>query len=215
MPSSVASSSVVSPLFEEEVCALGHAQPDIALAWASPAQYAALAASGGGIADILHQRLEKLACDFPLRENYFAWQAFGHSYAPGASGPLPPYLDADNFARIRERAGSVSVEQVSVTELLRKTPDSSVDRYVLLDAQDWMDDAKLNDLWQEITRTALPGARVIFRTAGPESILPGRLDDRILGRWRYEEKRSEQLNRRDRSSIYGGFHLYILGDETA
>ncbi len=78
-----------------------------------------------------------------------------------------------------------------------------------------MDDSKLNDLWREITRTAQPGARVIFRTAGPDSILPGRVEDRILERWRYDAKRSEQLNRRDRSSIYGGFHLYILADQVA
>jgi len=206
----------ISPLFEKKFVRWAtRSQISLYGLGIPPAQYASLAASGGGIADILHQRLEKLACDFPLRENYFAWQAFGHSYAPGASGPLPPYLDAENFARIRERAASVSVEQVSVTERLRNEAAASVDRYVLLDAQDWMDDAKLNDLWREITRTARPGARVIFRTAGPESILPGRVEDRILGRWRYEAKRSEQLNRRDRSSIYGGFHLYILADGPA
>ena len=206
----------VSPLFEKKFVRWAtRSQISLYGLGIPPAQYASLAASGGGIADILHRRLEKLACDFPLRENYFAWQAFGHSYAPGASGPLPPYLDADNFVRIRERARNVSVEQISITERLRNAPPASVDRYVLLDAQDWMDDAKLNDLWAEISRTARPGARVIFRTAGHDSILPGRVDERILGRWRYEEKRSEQLNRRDRSSIYGGFHLYILEDGCA
>ena len=41
-----------------------------------PAQYEALA-GGGRMADVLHERLEKLACGFPLRENYFTWQAFG------------------------------------------------------------------------------------------------------------------------------------------
>jgi len=181
-----------------------------------PAQYEALAASGGnGVAEVLHNRLERLACGFPLRENYFAWQAFGHSYAPGASGPLPPYLAAANFANIRDRSGCVSVDQISVTEKLRHSPGGSVDRYVLLDAQDWMNDEQLTDLWREITRTARPGARVIFRTAGHDTILPGRVEERTLDRWHYETKRSEQLNRHDRSSIYGGFHLYILKDQVA
>ena len=38
-----------------------------------------------------------------------------------------------------------------------------------------MTDAQLNALWTEITRTARPGARVIFRTAAEPSLLPGRV----------------------------------------
>ena len=87
----------------------------------------------------------------------------------------------------------------------------SLDRYVLLDAQDWMSDAQLNDLWREITRTARPGARVIFRTAAEPSLLPGRVDEPVLAQWRYEAEVSRDLTRRDRSAIYGGFHLYVLG----
>ncbi|WP_244273450.1 hypothetical protein, partial [Pseudovibrio sp. POLY-S9] len=31
----------------------------------------------------------------------------------------------------------------------------------------------------------------------------------ILGQWTYEAAESARLNKLDRSSIYGGFHLYI------
>ena len=70
---------------------------------------------------VLRQRLEKLACDFPLSENYFAWQAFGRGYAEtdGESGPLPPYLQARHFQTIRERAGRVSVLNDSFPRLPR------------------------------------------------------------------------------------------------
>jgi S-adenosylmethionine-diacylglycerol 3-amino-3-carboxypropyl transferase len=58
-----------------------------------PAQYERLAASGpGGMATVLKGRLERLACGFPVSENYFAWQAFGRAYPSGGAGPLPPYL---------------------------------------------------------------------------------------------------------------------------
>jgi S-adenosylmethionine-diacylglycerol 3-amino-3-carboxypropyl transferase len=63
-------------------------------------------------------------------------------------------------------------------------------------------------LWTEITRTARPGARVIFRTAADERLLPGRGPDEALGPWEYQEALSRELGRRDRSSIYGAFHLY-------
>jgi S-adenosylmethionine-diacylglycerol 3-amino-3-carboxypropyl transferase len=92
---------------------------------------------------------------------------------------------------------------------LSNEPAESLDRYVLLDAQDWMDDAALNGLWREITRTARPGARVIFRTAGEESILPGRVPNAVLEQWNYEVARSAEIHAKDRSAIYGGFHLYV------
>ena len=52
-------------------------------------------------------------------------------------------------------------------EIVSARPDGSRDRYVLLDAQDWMTNAQLEALWTEITRTARPGARVIFRRMRP------------------------------------------------
>lgn len=175
-----------------------------------PAQYEALATSGGGnMALVLRGRLERLACGFPLSENYFAWQAFGRSYSGDEAGPLPPYLRREHFEAIRERAGRVRVVNRSYTDYLARQSDESVDRYILLDAQDWMSDAQLDALWSQITRTAAPGARVIFRTAAEPSLLPGRLSTAILDGWDYRQERSLELGLRDRSSIYGGFHLYI------
>jgi S-adenosylmethionine-diacylglycerol 3-amino-3-carboxypropyl transferase len=178
-----------------------------------PAQYAALAtADSGRMSEILRHRVEKLTCDFSLSDNYFAWQALGRSYAKDGRGPLPPYLRAEHFNAIRERAGRAEVLNRSFTEHLHGLPVESADRFVLLDAQDWMTDAQLNALWREITRTARPGARVIFRTAAEPSLLPGRVDDGILARWNCEASASRDFTRRDRSAIYGGFHLYTLRD---
>ena len=106
----------------------------------------------------------------------------------------------------------MTVQNANYTEFLAQKPASSVDRYILLDAQDWMNDGQLNALWSEITRTAAPGARVIFRTAAEPSLLPGRVDPSILAHWDYREDESRTLHDRDRSSIYGGFHLYTLKD---
>lgn len=176
-----------------------------------PAQYESLASAGGGdIALVLRQRLERLTCGFALSDNYFAWQAFGRAYSQTDGGPLPPYLQRAQFDTVRANADRVEVLNRSVTEYLQSCPAGSRDRYVLLDAQDWMNDTQLNDLWHEITRTAKPGARVIFRTAAVPSLLPGRVNDAVLGRWRYEAEASQRFTERDRSAIYGGFHLYVF-----
>ena len=175
-----------------------------------PAQYEALvgAAGDGQMATVLRERLERLACGFSMSDNYFAWQAFGRGYAEGQSGPLPPYLKQENFDEIRDRADRVVVHNRSFTDHLASEPEASMNGYVLLDAQDWMTDQQLNALWDQITRTAVPGARVIFRTAGVPSILPGRVADETLDRWTYDEAESQAFGDKDRSSIYGGFHLY-------
>jgi S-adenosylmethionine-diacylglycerol 3-amino-3-carboxypropyl transferase len=175
-----------------------------------PAQYDALtAAADGHVATVLRARVERLACGFSLADNYFAWQAFGRAYADGGDGPLPPYLRRDHFEAVRTRADRVEVLHRSLTDYLEGRPPHSVDRYVLLDAQDWMTDDQLNALWRQITRTARRDARVIFRTAAAPSLLPGRVDADTLACWHYDEDTSRALTDRDRSAIYGGFHLYI------
>lgn len=177
-----------------------------------PAQYESLAADDPqGISAALRSRLEKLACDFDVKDNYFAWQAFGRGYGDDPSAPLPPYLEATNHAAIVARADRVEVRHVNFVDYLNAMPDASLDRYVLLDAQDWMTDAQLDQLWAAIGRTAKPGARVLFRTAAVPDLLPGRVADDLLSRWTYRQAESLDYTRRDRSSVYGGVHLYVLG----
>jgi len=162
----------------------------------------------GGLPEVLRQRARKLACTFPLKDNYFAQQAFGRGYDVAGDGALPPYLEAANFDGIRARANRVSVRHESMTEFLAKSADGSVDGFVLLDAQDWMDSQQLTTLWRQISRCAAPGARVIFRTAANERLLPGKIPAEILSGWDYHAALSKALDARDRSSIYGAFHLY-------
>ncbi|MGD9784885.1 MAG: DUF3419 family protein [Hyphomicrobiaceae bacterium] len=175
-----------------------------------PSQFVALKGGADHMADVLHERLERLACGFNLSDNYFAWQAFGRSYAKSPTGPVPPYLERDAFPALKARADSIEVVHASVTEHLAGLAAASCDAYVLLDAQDWMRDGDLQRLWTEILRTARPGARVIFRTAGVDTILPGRLPEAILSRFDYDAEKCRAWTAADRSAIYGGFHLYVL-----
>ena len=178
-----------------------------------PAQYEALAGdSPDGIRAVLRERLEKLACDFDIKDNYFAQQAFGRRYERGVGASVPPYLEAGHYEAVVARIDRVEMLHANFIEHLAALPDASRDRYILLDAQDWMTDDLLTALWTEITRTARPGARVLFRTAAAPTLLPGRVPDNVLHRWDYRDIESLDFTRRDRSSIYGGVHLYVLKD---
>jgi hypothetical protein len=59
----------------------------------------------------------------------------------------------------------------TLTAFLQHQPNNSLDAYLFLDAQDWMDQGQLTGLWREVTRTATQGARVVFRTGGSQSPL--------------------------------------------
>ena len=178
-----------------------------------PAQYEALAGDDPeGMAKVLRERLEKLACDFDIRQNYFAWQAFGRGYGTAPDASLPPYLQAENYRAVVARLDRVDIRHVNFVDHLRGLSAASLDRYVLLDAQDWMTDEQLTGLWAEILRTAKPGARIVFRTAAAPSLLPGRVPETILSAFEYRAEESLDFTRRDRSSIYGGVHLYVLKD---
>jgi S-adenosylmethionine-diacylglycerol 3-amino-3-carboxypropyl transferase len=176
-----------------------------------PAQYDELVASSNGDAiSVLRQRIEKLACDFPVGDNYFAWQAFSRGYDTEAKEAVPPYLRRDVYDLIRTRTDRIEVHHASMIDFLKAQPAGSLHRFVLLDAQDWMTPEVNTALWEQIDRVAdSRDARVIFRTAGPDSPLPRKLPPVLLAPWTYREEESLALHAQDRSSIYGGFHLYV------
>lgn len=173
------------------------------------AQFQKLQGEAPAMAHVLHDRLRRLACDFDLSSNYFAWQAFGRCYDTARSVAIPRYLQRHHYQHLRDRVDNVAIYRKIATSFLKEQAVASVDGYVLLDAQDWMDDQQLNALWVEINRTATPKSRVIFRTAGEENILLNRLTEENLSGWTYKQKLSEALHLEDRSAIYGGFHLMV------
>ncbi len=202
----------IAPLFETGmVQALSSRKATLFGLGIPPAQYESLARAGNGdMTAVLKARLRKLLCDFPLSENWFAWQALARRYPPGDGGPLPPYLRRANWETVKERAGRATIERASMTDRLAREEGPAFDAYVLLDAQDWMTDGQLNALWDQIARTARPGARVLFRTADAPSLLPGRVREETLSRFAYLRDLSDDLTRRDRSAIYGGVHVYAF-----
>lgn len=201
--------SVLAPVFEKPIIKRLARMPAALYGLGiPPGQYAALTAENPlEPASVLKERVRRLVCGFPLPENYFAWQALARAYGPAGTA-LPPYLEAAAYPRLKALADRVEWRHLSMTDSLAREPEASFDGYVLLDAQDWMTDAQLGALWREIDRTASLNGRVIFRTAGAASPLEPALGAWLAGRWRRLDGLSGQLFARDRSAVYGGFHVY-------
>jgi len=162
------------------------------------------------IIDVYRERVRRLACDFPIEENYFAWQAFARKYDTEKRKAIPEYLKDENFGKLKSNIGRLRAKVGSVTDEIKTQPHGSFNRFVFLDAQDWMNADALTELWLAIAEKAEPNSRLIFRTAGAESPIETRLPQTLRENFVYERDASDRLFKQDRASIYGGFHLYIL-----
>jgi len=203
--------SRVAPLFDGAlVRRLAASPPVIYNLGIPPSQHNALCEGDvDSMANVLRDRARRLATIAPVDSNWFAWQAYGRGYNV-EHGPLPPYLEPQAFPVLKARIDRLQLLHENLRVVLSARPDASLDRFVLLDAQDWMSDDELVRLWEEITRTARPGARVIFRTAGLASPLERALPAGLRARWRVDLDEAARLHAQDRSAIYGGFHLLHL-----
>ncbi|MBO0614769.1 DUF3419 family protein [Thiothrix fructosivorans] len=202
----------IAPFFDNKlVKLLGKLPMSVFSLGIPPQQYKAMQAQGNLIAQY-RERVERLACATPIQQNYFAWQGFSHSYDHEKRQALPDYLQAENYAAIRGQLGKVDTYLGSMIDFLEQQAPHSYDRFVFLDAQDWMTDTVLTQLWTQVARVGKPGTRIIFRTAAAESPLETALPAALRSQFVYEAELSSQLFQQDRSAIYGGFHLYRKAD---
>ena len=161
-----------------------------------------------GMHHLLKERARHLACDFPLKDNYFAWQAFNREYDVKDKVAVPRYLKIQYFEAVRQSTKNVTVSHTSMTEKLKSMPDNSLDAYLFLDAQDWMNEEQLTELWQEVNRTSMDNARVVFRTAGTLSPLENKLPGHLLYNWSTDPFQNAKWTKMDRSAIYGAVFMY-------
>lgn len=160
------------------------------------------------MSEILKQRARQLATVVPIKDNYFAWQAYARKYDESGQSALPPYLVKENYAFLRDCVHKISIEHNNIRDKLINLGPQSVDIVNLLDAQDWMTPQELTAVWTAITQAAKPGARVIFRTAGSQSPVDACLTGPLADQWTRDHQISDSLGPQDRSGIYGALHLY-------
>jgi S-adenosylmethionine-diacylglycerol 3-amino-3-carboxypropyl transferase len=165
---------------------------------------------GGSVIDVYRERAKRLACDYPIGENYFAWQAFGRQYDTENRRAVPEYLKEKNYETLKANANRLQTKIGSITDEIKQNPAGTFNRFVFLDAQDWMNSEAITELWQAIAQKAESGSRIIFRTAGAASPIEKNLPTDLHSKFNYQKEFSQELFKQDRASIYGGFHLYIL-----
>ena len=201
------------PLFENKLVRwLGRQPVAVYSLGIPPSQHAAMLKesgnSGSKLFDMYKQRVRRLACGFPLEENYFAWQAFGRRYDHAERKAIPDYLKPEHYETIRSCVDRVETHVASLADYLHTEQPGGLNGFILLDSQDWMPPQVIEELWGHIARVGGPNTRVIFRTAGEKSPVETALSPEVHSQFSYDTERSLELHKKDRSAIYGMFHLY-------
>jgi S-adenosylmethionine-diacylglycerol 3-amino-3-carboxypropyl transferase len=140
--------------------------------------------------------------ELPARTNYFLSQIFLGRYVD--EWQVPPYLQSDGYARIRERLDRLELRTADVGSALAALPDASIDAFALSNVFEYSPLPLFEHSRREIARVGKPGARLALRNLLARRTLvddPAFLVDRTL---------SESLRLADRGFIYSRFEAARL-----
>lgn len=166
----------------------------------------------GGIAGFVRAAIEYVFRELPVADNYF-WRVYLNGEYTREC--CPEYLRPDNFLALKNGlVDRITPHTCTVTEFLRETK-RPVSRFVLLDHMDWMSSyhpKALVEEWNAILRRALPGARILLRSAHAD---PDFLRWVRVGPWRLpldeslriDRDLAARLHRDDRVHTYAGFMI--------
>lgn len=134
---------------------------------------------------------EHTLTEIPISTNYFVHHMFTGAYPAGVPGGLPPYLET-SFS-----PDGLTLVDGSYTSYLRTLPEASVDGFAVSNILEWLTPEQSEEMFAEVVRTAVPGARFVFRNFVGWNEVPERwrevvVEDRGLG---------EALIQRDRSAV--------------
>ena len=146
-----------------------------------------------------HFRLlaERSLTEIPARDNYFLHDMLTGVYPVHEPNGVPPYLTSRGVARARDADQKLSLVDGSLTEYLRSRPPQSIQGFALSNVAEWLDERGVDELFDEVARTAASGARVVFRNFVGWTEIPERLKRVIVECRGY----GERLIGRDRSVV--------------
>jgi len=139
--------------------------------------------------------------EIPVRSNYFLHQMLTECY-PSAE-VAPPYLTRAGHAALGDVHRRLELVDGPAEELLRRTPDRSVHAFALSNICEWLAPAEVHRLFSEVIRTAVPGARVVFRNFVGATQVPPALAHRLPE----DLELGAALTLRDRSAFASRIHL--------
>jgi S-adenosylmethionine-diacylglycerol 3-amino-3-carboxypropyl transferase len=115
------------------------------------------------MADYFVEHLTRVM-DTDLTHNWFFWYAAGGQFNHASQDAVPPYLRRDRWERSLGAPTKMTFQNRNLFDVLKAAGPRTWSHYTLCDAVDWMPAPIQRELFQEIRRTARPGAVVLLRS---------------------------------------------------
>ena len=142
-----------------------------------------------------------------LEKNWFAWYAAAGRYNHEREDAVPPYLRPDHFERSSRADTIVTYHHTNLFDVLRGARHNRWSHFTLCDATDWMSPGTQRKLFREILRTSRDGARVLFRSVEPDSLVD-RLE--LQKHFVWDEDASRLATDLDRTRQYRRVDFYTV-----
>ncbi|HVM02793.1 MAG TPA: DUF3419 family protein, partial [Acidimicrobiales bacterium] len=134
---------------------------------------------------------EHTLTEIPVSTNYFVHHMFTGAYPAGVPGGLPPYLDTPL------PPDRLTLVDGSYTAYLRTLPDATVNGFAVSNILEWLTAEQADELFAEVVRTAVQGARFVFRNFVGWNEVPERWREMVVE----DRARGEEMIKRDRSAV--------------
>ena len=155
-------------------------------------------------AESFYKRFMKVIYDVPAGGNYFL-----HLYLKGCYRSLyelPDYLVEKNFNIIKSRLDRIRTVTMDAKKWLAEMPDNSLNCFSLSNICELMSLDDTLKLFEEVYRTAIPGARICFRNLVIPREVPECLNNKIIR----DKELSDEIFNKDRSFVYSKVAAYKL-----
>jgi S-adenosylmethionine-diacylglycerol 3-amino-3-carboxypropyl transferase len=124
--------------------------------------------------------LEHALCDVPVRSNYFLHQMLLGTYPNRVQDGVPPYLERTQREILRTKLDCLKLVDGGYGEYLATQEDSSIDALALSNICEWLDQAGIDRLFEQVVRVSKPGARMCFRNFVGHTEIPERFRNAIV-----------------------------------
>jgi S-adenosylmethionine-diacylglycerol 3-amino-3-carboxypropyl transferase len=131
-------------------------------------------------ADHFRRLVEHALCDVPVRNNYFLHQMLLGTYPNRVPDGVPPYLERTQREVLRARLDRLELVDSGYGEYLATREESSIDALALSNICEWLDQAGIDQLFEQVVRVAKPGARFCFRNFVGHTEIPERFRNVIV-----------------------------------
>lgn len=148
----------------------------------------------------LRERAERSLTTIPMSTNYFAGQLFRGRYPSHPEG-RPPYLTEAGAAELRARPDAIDLHEADILTWLDMQPTASLDKLLLSNVDEWLDEGGRARLFAAAARAVRPGGRVTCRALLVARPIPAHPRLRLL------EPVSAALAARERAFFNASFRV--------